>query len=65
MSRCRCGSGFPRNESLLSPRAKLNLQPPSLVAYRGVVAVDLCCAVVAMMIVAFFLNALRKDEKNM
>ncbi|CAD5210982.1 unnamed protein product [Bursaphelenchus okinawaensis] len=59
-----CGSGFPRNLSLLSDRAKLNLQRPSLVAYRSVVAVYLCCAMVALMIVAFFLNALKRDEIN-
>jgi hypothetical protein len=47
---------------MLSPRAQQNLEHPSESTYRSVVGVNLCCAMVAMMIVAMFLNSLRKDE---
>uniref|UniRef100_A0A914CL63 Uncharacterized protein n=1 Tax=Acrobeloides nanus TaxID=290746 RepID=A0A914CL63_9BILA len=57
-----CGYGFSENISMLSPRAQQNLEHPSESIYRSVVGVDLCCAIVAMMIVALFLNSLRKDE---
>lgn len=57
-----CGAGFPKNLSLLSPRAQLNLQRPFQLAYSSVVAIDLVCVIVALMIVSFFLNALKRDE---
>jgi hypothetical protein len=57
-----CGSGFPRNSSLLSDRAKQNLERPSQLAYSSVVAIDLVCVIVAIMIISFFLNALKRDE---
>jgi hypothetical protein len=56
------GAGFPKNLSLLSPRAQLNLQRPSQLAYSSVVAIDLVCVIVAVMIISFFLNALKRDE---
>lgn len=57
-----CGSGFPKNDSLLSQRATLNLQRPTQLAYSSVVAIDLVCVIVAVMIIGFFLNALKRDE---
>jgi hypothetical protein len=57
-----CGSGFPRNLSALSDRARYNLQRPSQLAYSSVVAIDLVCVIVALMIVCLFLNALKRDE---
>lgn len=57
-----CGNGFPRNLSSLSERAQQNLQRPSQLAYSSVVAIDLVCVVVALMIICFFLNALKRDE---
>ncbi|KAI6184083.1 putative potassium channel regulatory protein unc-93 [Aphelenchoides bicaudatus] len=57
-----CGAGFPKNLSLLSPRAQLNLERPFQLAYSSVVAIDLVCVLVALMIIAFFLNALKRDE---
>ncbi|KAI6228096.1 putative potassium channel regulatory protein unc-93 [Aphelenchoides besseyi] len=57
-----CGSGFPSNLSYLSSQAQQNLERPSQLAFSSVVAVDLCCVLVAVMVVAFFLNALKRDE---
>ncbi|KAI6172159.1 putative potassium channel regulatory protein unc-93 [Aphelenchoides besseyi] len=57
-----CGSGFPSNLSYLSSQAQQNLKRPSQLAFSSVVAVDLCCVLVAVMVVAFFLNALKRDE---
>lgn len=56
-----CGHGFDPNISVLSEHAQANLQRPPRYAYLAVVGVFLCCAIVAMLIVLSFLNALRSD----
>uniref|UniRef100_A0A915DDD1 Uncharacterized protein n=1 Tax=Ditylenchus dipsaci TaxID=166011 RepID=A0A915DDD1_9BILA len=57
-----CGHNFVSNMSALSQRAQFNLQRPPQFAYLSVVGVHLCCVIVAMMIILFFLNALKRDE---
>ncbi|CAJ0945627.1 unnamed protein product, partial [Mesorhabditis belari] len=59
-----CGHSYPKNFSELSERAALNLLRPPQSAIVSVCAAYLGCAMVAVMIVAMFLNALHKDTIN-
>ncbi|PAV61915.1 hypothetical protein WR25_19034 [Diploscapter pachys] len=56
-----CGHAFPSNLSGLSHIATNNLQRPPQSAYVSVILTYIGCAIVAVMIVAMFLNALHRD----
>ncbi|GMT13702.1 hypothetical protein PFISCL1PPCAC_4999, partial [Pristionchus fissidentatus] len=59
-----CGNRFPWNETLLSAQASAHLALPSSRIYFAVCAAYLACAIVAVLIVVLFLNALHKDVVN-
>ncbi|KAJ1358080.1 Ion channel regulatory protein unc-93 [Parelaphostrongylus tenuis] len=59
-----CGHSFPLNLSELSEIAALNLERPHQRVYLSVCLTYLACAIVAVMIVSMFLNALHKDVVN-
>uniref|UniRef100_A0A0N4ZBR2 MFS domain-containing protein n=1 Tax=Parastrongyloides trichosuri TaxID=131310 RepID=A0A0N4ZBR2_PARTI len=56
-----CGYGFVDNTSMLSERAYENLQTPPRKAISSVFGVYICCCMISFMIIALFLNALKKD----
>uniref|UniRef100_A0A7E4V181 Potassium channel regulatory protein unc-93 n=1 Tax=Panagrellus redivivus TaxID=6233 RepID=A0A7E4V181_PANRE len=56
-----CGHGFIDNVTKLSPQAIINLERPPTEAFLSIVSVNLGCSFVALLIVAFFLNALKRD----
>ncbi|EYC25413.1 hypothetical protein Y032_0012g1877 [Ancylostoma ceylanicum] len=59
-----CGHSFPTNLSELSEKAAQNLERPHQRVYLSVCLTYLACAIVAVMIVSMFLNALHKDIVN-
>ncbi|GMS83191.1 hypothetical protein PENTCL1PPCAC_5366, partial [Pristionchus entomophagus] len=59
-----CGNRFPWNETMLSAEAIKNIALPSSTIYFGVCAAYLACALVAVLILVMFLNALHKDVEN-
>ncbi|ETN76370.1 hypothetical protein NECAME_11724 [Necator americanus] len=59
-----CGHAFPSNSSELSTKATQNLERPHQRIYLSVCLTYLACAIVAVMIVSMFLNALHKDVIN-
>eukprot|EP00080_Pristionchus_pacificus_P001116 PDM61136.1 unc-93 [Pristionchus pacificus] len=59
-----CGNRFPWNETMLSEEAIGNLALPSSSIYFAVCAAYLACAIVAVLILVMFLNALHKDVVN-
>ncbi|GMR35274.1 hypothetical protein PMAYCL1PPCAC_05469 [Pristionchus mayeri] len=59
-----CGNRFPWNETMLSEEAISNLALPSSSVYFAVCAAYLACAIVAVLILVMFLNALHKDVVN-
>ncbi|KHJ92886.1 hypothetical protein OESDEN_07214 [Oesophagostomum dentatum] len=59
-----CGHGFPMNLSELTEKAAQNLERPNQRVYLSVCLTYLACAIVAVMIVSMFLNALHKDVVN-
>ncbi|CEF59569.1 Protein unc-93 homolog A [Strongyloides ratti] len=56
-----CGNGFIDNVTYLSERANENLQSPPRKAISSVFGVYICCSIISVMIIALFLNALKKD----
>uniref|UniRef100_A0A0K0EXS5 Protein unc-93 homolog A (inferred by orthology to a human protein) n=1 Tax=Strongyloides venezuelensis TaxID=75913 RepID=A0A0K0EXS5_STRVS len=56
-----CGNGFIDNVTYLSERANENLQTPPRKAISSVFGVYICCSIISLMIIALFLNALKKD----
>lgn len=59
-----CGHSFPSNISELTEIAAQNLQRPNQRVYLSVCLTYLACAIVAVMIVSMFLNALHRDVVN-
>ncbi|VDM76584.1 unnamed protein product, partial [Strongylus vulgaris] len=59
-----CGHAFPSNLSELTQIAAQNLERPHQRVYLSVCLTYLACAIVAVMIVSMFLNALHKDVVN-
>ncbi|CAJ0581376.1 unnamed protein product, partial [Mesorhabditis spiculigera] len=59
-----CGHDYPKNFSDLSARAAKNLERPPQSAIVSVCTAYLGCAIVAVMILCMFLNALHKDTVN-
>uniref|UniRef100_A0A914XRV8 Uncharacterized protein n=1 Tax=Panagrolaimus superbus TaxID=310955 RepID=A0A914XRV8_9BILA len=59
-----CGHGFIDNISMLSDQAVINLQRPPNEAFLSIVTINLCCSLIALLIVVLFLNALKRDEAS-
>uniref|UniRef100_A0AC34F7Q0 Uncharacterized protein n=1 Tax=Panagrolaimus sp. ES5 TaxID=591445 RepID=A0AC34F7Q0_9BILA len=59
-----CGHGFIDNISMLSEQAVINLQRPPNEAFLSIVTINLCCSLIALLIVVLFLNALKRDEAS-
>lgn len=57
-----CGHGFIDNISMLSEQAIANLQRPPNEAFLSIVTINLCCSLIALLIIVLFLNALKRDE---
>lgn len=56
-----CGHLFVSKDRL-SVEARNNLHPPPWNAYSAVLAIYICCSIVATLVVVLFLNGLRRDS---
>ena len=49
---------------MLSDHAVINLQRPPTEAFLSIVTINLCCSIIALLIIVLFLNALKRDEAS-